>query len=250
MTTETELLEPARAAVSRALAQGHGDALLASAILKFNTADTSGGAADLAEALVRAPMSASVHEYLGKLLLEVDQVERGRNHLSTAIGLDPGRTLLIMTDLARIDALFGDVPAAFKKLSLLEANPDGSLAQVARVFRTRIEEAWTGIHNKMIGLQRLSARLGGYAERLAQILQVASEGQAVDTVAWNESIPLWVHDVRPTRLVTLVLQMLAEHAAMYGADEQVFSALDQSCKAGLIDLTWMDRCPLFERFPR
>ncbi len=247
MTTEPTLIEPAKRALERGLALGHGEAFLASAIFKFNTANALGGAADLHEALVRAPMSAPVHEYTGRLFLEFGPIDRARHHLSTTMGLDPGRTLLIMTELARLDALLGDVASARKKLDLLDGNPDASLTQVAQVFRGRIDE-WYGTRDpQQRTLKRLATRLGGHAERLAQIIQVAAEGKPVDATAWNETIHMWVHEVRPMRLVTLVLQLLAETAAAHGADEQAFSALDQSCDSGLVDLMWMDHCPLLAR---
>src|SRR5262249_28610815 len=98
-------IDKAREYLARGLPTGHGDAYLASAQFHFNIGDFERGGHDLGIALVRAPMSAQAHELAGSVLVEVDSPVAARQHFETAIGLDPGRTLVIETLLARLDAL-------------------------------------------------------------------------------------------------------------------------------------------------
>ena len=80
------------------------EAFLASAQLHFNQADPERGAAELARALVRAPMSAPTHELAGRILVEIEGPDPARKHYETARGLDPGRWQVIERELARLDA--------------------------------------------------------------------------------------------------------------------------------------------------
>src|SRR5690606_8952045 len=89
MRGEPELLPRAEQALERGLATGHGEAYLASAQYRFNRGDLERGAADLARALVRTPMSAHTHELAGKILIEVEGTTTARRHYETARGLDP-----------------------------------------------------------------------------------------------------------------------------------------------------------------
>jgi hypothetical protein len=41
---------------------------------------------------------------------------------------------------------------------------------------------------------------------------------------------------------------MAESAAVVGSDEIVFSSLDYAARLGLLDIVWIDKLPLFDRF--
>ena len=130
MRGEPELAARARDAVERALPTGHGEAFLASALLKLNEGDLEGAAAALGTALVRAPMSAPAHETAGKILIEVHAESEGRYHLETALALDPGRANIIGGELGRLDALQGKWDAADARCHRLLADPDPPVAQL------------------------------------------------------------------------------------------------------------------------
>ncbi len=248
MVAEEDLYEPAVAAVEHALGYGHGEAFLASAILRINTGDTLGAAADLRLALARAPMSGPSHEYLGKLLVEIGAVDEGLHHFTTAMGLDPARALLITSDMSRVHALMGDLDKAYAGVAQIEASPDESLKLLAEVFRARLA-GWHGQRDPMRNAAaRLASRFGPNAIRLATVVHEAYDGRPVDRAIWDAGMATYLAENRPKRLVVLALQLLAESAASGRADELVFSAIDHACRVGLIDIVWFDRCPLFDRF--
>ena len=69
-------------------------------------------------------MSAYAHELAGRIAVEVESLEAARHHFEIAIGLDPGRTLIITADLARLEAQRTDPhpqPAAAARLPDLPA---------------------------------------------------------------------------------------------------------------------------------
>ncbi|MGE0402726.1 MAG: protein kinase, partial [Kofleriaceae bacterium] len=247
-TGRPELLPAAQASVERALHTGHGDAYMAAANLELNRNNIVGCATNLAQALARAPMSAHVHELAGRMLVEVDDVQRGRHHFEIALGLDPGRQQIIETDLARLDGLLGNWIAADRRIERLVNDPDPPVVQLGSVFQMRLA-IWRKDHDKVTeAMRRLMTRMNmGGGSQVALYLKWRDEG-IFDVEAWNKYIASIVEESKtdmPSRHHLIILQRLVELAAIMEQHDALYDVLRLTADLGLIDVTWMDNCPLF-----
>jgi serine/threonine-protein kinase len=246
MRGEIEMYPVARAAIERGLAAGHGDAYLASAIFKLNHGELEEGARELGTALVRAPMSAQAHELAGRILAETEAIDEARHHLATAVALDPGRAHLIDTDLARLEALHGDWPAALARVERLKADPDRSIAQLGAMLETRFG-GWRGERAVVLSASdQVMKRVDndGPAKLLGYIRESLHTGK-LDMAEWQALAERFAAPNHPKRPQVFSFQILAEVTIVIGGPEFALAALDQAQRSGLIDVIWLDRCPLF-----
>ncbi|HEX4422934.1 MAG TPA: protein kinase [Kofleriaceae bacterium] len=247
MRGEPALAHRAHDAIERALATGHGEAFLASATFKLNHGDLEGAASALGTALVRAPMSAPAHESAGRLLIELAAPALGRRHFETALGLDPGRASIIHADLARLDALQGRWAEAGARCAQLVADPDPSVAQLGAVTEARLA-GWRQDRPAMLAAgQRFAPRIENAGYMLAFVQRTIALGH-VDLAQWDQLEALLTRRDRPSRMLVIGLQLLAEMAIVLGAPDMGLRALGRATDMGLIDITWLDGCPLFAPF--
>lgn len=250
MGGEPARAEVARDAIDRGLAVGHGEAFLASAIFQLNRGDFTAGAAALGTALVRTPMSAPVHESAGRLLIELTAPagpDDGRRHLETAIGLDPGRSQIIHGDLARLDALQGRWAEAEAHQNALLADPDPTVRQLGAVFQARIA-SWRGDRATMVAAARVfESRIEKAGHLLAFFLRATTTG-VLDLAHWARMIEMFTQRDQPHRMQVLGLQLMAEVAVVLDHGDLALRALGHAADMGLVDVTWLDGCPLFTRF--
>jgi TolB-like protein len=244
MSGEPELAPRARDAVERALATGHGEAFLASAVLKLNQGDFEGAAAALGTALVRAPMSAPAHEVAGKILIEIHAESEGRYHLETAIGLDPGRGNVISGELGRLDALQGQWGAADARCRRLIGDPDPSVAALGAALEARLA-SWRQDRPAMVAAAtRFAQRIEHTADMLAFFRHTIATGH-LDLELWNQLEKRNASPDRPLRMQVMRSQLMAETALALGSHDLALRALARAAELGLIDITWLDGCPLF-----
>lgn len=247
-TDNPKRLPPAIKAVERALQTGHGDAYLAAASLELNRYNVAAAGTMLAQALARAPMSAAVHELAGRMLVEADDIPRGRHHLETAMGLDPGRQQVIETDLARLDGLLGNWVAADRVIERLVQDPDPPIVQLGSVFKMRLA-IWRRDHDTVTASMRpLATRMSsGAGSQVALYLKWRDEG-VFDAEGWKTYLANIAADAKtdiPGRHHLIILQRLAELAAVIGQTEALYEALAMAADLGLVDVVWMDNVPLF-----
>ncbi|HEU0029124.1 MAG TPA: protein kinase [Kofleriaceae bacterium] len=242
-----ELLPRARAAVERALATGHGEAYLASALMQQNLGDLEGAARDLAKALVRAPMAPLVHETIGRLLVEVSDTSRGRHHLETAMALDVMRTPLVTMDLARLDALHGRLDDANAKLALLMTDPDPAIQHVGAMLETRIA-MWLRDYDRIFrALSVLTGRIDPRATDSLRLVMDFVEGKPFDEALWTRvTSRIQPTDATPKRLLLVGLQRLVETALLCRQRERAIEALELCAHWGVLDIVWVDRCVLLQ----
>jgi eukaryotic-like serine/threonine-protein kinase len=240
-----ELLPRAQDALERGIASGHGEAFLASASYRFNIGDPVGAAGDLGTALVRAPMSAQAHEMAGKILVEVNAVTEARHHFETAMGLDPGRTQIISAELARMDGLERNWDSADNRVALLLADSDPSLVQLGAVMEARLA-GWRGRTDAMLGAAtRFAPRMGQGASKMIGFLANAAASGNIDfDSALHLAEKLGSAD-RPRRQQILPLQLVSEISILLGREDVAALALKRAAEVGLIDIYWLDACPVF-----
>ncbi|MEO8841411.1 MAG: protein kinase [Kofleriaceae bacterium] len=253
MSSNPASADRARKALDRALPLGHGEAYLAAASYWSNQGDPERGAQNLGIALVRAPMSAFAHELAGRIAVEVEGLEAARHHFETAIGLDPGRALIITADLARLEALSGQWDAADLRVQALLADADPSMVQLGWVMQARLS-AWRGRAPEMLtAANHFAPKLGEGASKIAQFMTELAETGAVDPDAWKRFLAMFGGADQPIRQQLMGLQLLTEGALNFDRTEIALDTLATAAQRGLMDRVWIDHCPLFvklQKLPR
>ncbi len=232
-----------RAAVERAregapeLAETH----LAIAAFAVQNGAYHEAALGVTQALRLAPTYAAAHDYLGRLQLEAGKPESGLRHLELAFELDPSNTW-ILAEMARYRALQGDLAGYDRHVArYVELNRrDDNLSLVALEIRVgtwfddrdRIERAFAQLSPTAV--ERPGIRLW-VDKLLTKPADVEQLEQAMSTVFPKLDNP---------RFRTLGLQISAEAAAYHGLHDSTERCLMEAAEGILVDLTWLDSCPL------
>jgi serine/threonine protein kinase len=196
-------------------------------------------ASALHEALRIAPTYAAAHDYLGRLQLEAGRPEQGVRHLELAIELDPS-LVLCMRDLSRYHALRGDREQCQQWWQRrVQAHPSGEL-----LLQEIRYAAWFGDHEWM---QRITARGRELTHPIGKAMMSCWADPALDEPAMAARWGQMCATINNQRLRTLLWQGGCEIAAWRGFDELASNHLSQAANEVLVDLDWMDRCPLLER---
>ena len=205
---------------------------------------------ELRMALADEPDNALGHAFLARCLAERKQfheaTEEARHHFTTAIALDPGRSHLIDADLARVEALLGDWGAAMVRVERLAKDPDKPIAQLGAVLETRLA-GWRGDRAVVLaGSTRFMERLDkdGPSKLFGYIRESIHNG-TLDLNAWQQLADRFAVANHPKRPQVFSFQILAEISVSIGTQELAIAVLDQAQRAGLIDVMWLDHCPLF-----
>ena len=247
MRAEPELLPRAREALDRALATGHGEAFLASAQYHINRGDPERGATDLAKALVRAPMSAQTHELAGKILIEIEGASAARQHFETARGLDPGRAQIIESDLARLDALERRWPECDARIAKLLADPDPAIQQIGGIANARMM-AWRSDADTVIKSQeQIFERISQTAGTIFRFVGAIKEKGGIDRENFDKLVNHPHDPDTPVRQMLIRLQVFCEIALLFNEKDMALDALDRAVELGLMDVAWIDGCPLIEK---
>jgi serine/threonine protein kinase len=236
--------ERARAAVERALATGHGEALLASALLRNNLDDLEGAAGDLGRALIRTPMSAAAHEIAGRLLCEVSPPADARRHFATALALDPTRSQMIASDVARLDAFEGDFESAYRWLAEIQQDPDSEVRAGGALYESRIASWQRDTARMLHAFDQFGDRLTG-STAATKLLKAWLGGASFEAAKFRAMLAQVAHVDRSRRIQLVALQRATETLALVGQDDLAIEIFDQAAGLGLIDIVWVDRCPLF-----
>ncbi|HTR52313.1 MAG TPA: protein kinase, partial [Kofleriaceae bacterium] len=233
----TRAAAAARAAVASApeLADAH--------VALGHTALHTGHAAEAARhyrtAISCAPHEAEAHDYLGRLLLEAGYVDEAVARLETAIAINPARTGG-RWDIARAYALeerWDDYERVVADML--------ALGHDRPFIRTRFA-TW---QRDIPRLRELEAELGnfgqgfvvGFADAMWDVLLRdgwdARREQMLGFVRTKSQSP---------RRIAYVAQIVAELAGFAGDGEAAARTIEHALPAGLLDLHWLDRCPLLE----
>ena len=243
-TSRGALLPRAREVVARALATGHGEAYVAAAILAWSLGENEQMAGHVATALVRAPMSATAHELAGRLLVEVGPIDEAVRHLELAVGFEPQRAPLVALELARIAALDGDIATEQRYLRQLSNDTDEALARIGAMAEARLA-AWRGDLNRTL---EVASTYHFIAADAAALLMAAFTrflaGQPFDEAAWQLGKARLATSEITARQKLVTFQRAVETALIVGRPDVALEAMRLGNQAGLLDVTWFDRCPV------
>jgi serine/threonine protein kinase/tetratricopeptide (TPR) repeat protein len=236
----------AEAAVERALAEApeFPETQTAAATWAMHLGDYAAAVEHLRTALRVAPTCAVAHEYLGRLQMEIGRVDRAVTHLELAAELDPAYRWSL-AEIARSLVMHGDVQGYREIIERLQKDDDGHRPTILLV-EVRVG-AWLD-DRAMINaaLDRVASALDiegirpvyNFGRRLLEPYDPA-------LVAADLAQSLALTEHRRTR--TLLHQLAAEQAAFHGDLEGALAWLREAADIVLVDLDWLDHCPLFQR---
>jgi eukaryotic-like serine/threonine-protein kinase len=191
------------------------------------------------KALSIAPTYPDAMAFLGQLETEAGREHEGLEHVRIAYELEP--TLRIgVFEPARWNALYGDLAEAERLLVKIEKELREEVVAGQTFIRAG---AW---HQKpdwiRRGLALMSRSNAPIVAPLTAYGRVALKEQGAEFVMPD---PSFFTKTSP-RFASVALQILAEGAMLAERPDEAMAAITQATGLVLADLTWIDRCPLFE----
>lgn len=245
----TDVAERARAAAERAneLAPSLGEAHMALALLALHQGDLVATMRELRITVSLAPSMAVAHAFLGDLLAEMARIPEAMRRVDTAALLDPTssmpnyvrrRTAALLGDWQRAYALLANVPAIDTPLGWFLT------ARLAGYRRDR--ELLAHIHQQVSVMS--SDPYGMKPSLLGQIEVYLDQRPG----------PEVYHLLRPSEQVAHTskrglanrFQTVAEVAGFSGDIDSGLDAVERAVELGLIDILWLDNCPLLQPLRR
>ncbi|MEP7123358.1 MAG: protein kinase [Byssovorax sp.] len=235
----------ARASAEQAVAASStlAEARLALGSVLLQQGEWAPAVRELRQALSRGPGLAEAHAAVGRVLMEVGDVAEAVRRLEAAINLDP-RAPLAVEALVRCHALAGDWARVEQIMtSMITAREDAAFWTTrARMFIWRRDQE---------GAAALLDELMAFNPNLlvAKLMLGIVANKRMPSEMREQQI-IAVESVGGLRRRTFFMQMEGETNAYLGRTEAAFSSVKRAIDAGLIDLGWLDGCPLLEEIRR
>jgi eukaryotic-like serine/threonine-protein kinase len=243
-------VEAAREAAEQAVAASSNlaEARLALGSVLLQQGEWKQAVRELREALLRGPGLAEAHAAVGRVLMEVGDIDEAAHRLEAAIGLDP-RAPLAAEALVRCHALRGDW--------------DRVDAQIAGSLASKEEASYWTARARMLLWRRDRTGAAALLEELVVFAPDMVVARMMLTLVANQRMPEDAPDLHRIALESIgglrrrmfFLQMEAETRGYLGMIEPLLVSVKKCADSGLIDLCWIDHCPLLDeirsdpRFP-
>jgi serine/threonine-protein kinase len=220
-----------------------GEPRVALATYHLVMGDYASAAREVNDALRRAPSLPDVHDLCGRMLVEVGRPEEGISFLERALLLEP-RMYRARGDIARVSGLMGDWSRAdelYASSPVDEAERSFVWFLRARLAMWRSDADWAKVARSQIA-GASPFPLSAVVDAICEGIERRTAPEAVLHVL--ESMEKITGRVR--RRPVFYRQLKAEVLAHAGDGEGAILAIEEAATLGLIDLVWLDHCPLFE----
>jgi TolB-like protein len=225
---------------ARAVAPAAGEPLVALAAYHLVMGDYRTAAREVNDALRRAPSLPDVHDLCGRILVEVGRPEEGVAFLERALLLEP-RIGRARGDIVRVRALLGEwseVEPLYSTMPADEAEQNGVWFMRARIALWRGDVDWaTRAMLEMPASFALRAPVEGLCGVITTRVVPESIMTLLDTLGKVTG--------RVRRRPIFFRQLRAEALAYVGDEAGALLAIEDAASLGLIDIVWLDHCPLF-----
>jgi tetratricopeptide (TPR) repeat protein len=225
---------------ARAVAPNAGEPLVALAAYHLVMGDYGAAAREVNDALRRAPSLPDVHDLCGRILVEVGRPEEGIAFLERALLLEP-RIGRARADILRVSALLGDWHRAetlYSAIPASEVEQNGLWFLRARIALWRRDVEWALVAAREMP-KGLSLR-----ENVEGLCAIISTSTIADGVtARIDALGKVTGRVR--RRPIFFRQLKAEILAYVADEDGALAAIEDAAALGLIDVVWLDHCPLF-----
>ncbi|HRI66771.1 MAG TPA: serine/threonine-protein kinase [Polyangium sp.] len=196
-------------------------------------------------ALIRAleldPTSHEAQEYLGGIEIETGLVDRGIPRVMYGASAFPQRPIPCIV-LARCHALLqqfdqaeAEIAEAFRRSSIPTL---GGLMNSLRVHAYR----WGKKPTNLTIAQRKIVREQNWIVVTHYVEALAGTADAQGIAGWIDG---YVNQLRNRRARMVLRQVYAEIFMLLGLEYKALELLADCARGGLIDIIWIDRCPLF-----
>jgi serine/threonine-protein kinase len=243
--SDGELSAQAEEASLRSLASNAdiGETFVTIGILRLQQGETASALRAFQEALVRSPLNAEAHAYVGRLLAESGHVDEAARRFELALKLD-ARTLTVYWDRARISALLGDRAEAE---AIIERGVEAFGSELGALFPlARFALYWEdrALAAKMAKLFEEEPAEGAIVRKLTMPTLVA---YAQDDATFLEKIDRFEEAIEG--LAGSPRQRCFHHqlaAELYGAAkawDRALASIEKAARLPLVDVLWLDQCP-------
>jgi serine/threonine-protein kinase len=192
-------------------------------------------------AIAIAPTYGEAQHYLAQIECEAGRRQTGMRRLELVCDLDPTLDRAAL-DLARAHALDGNWAEHERLIDEVFAR-DGASSLPAVVVAMRCA-LWRGDRERV---RELARRLAGGASTIGPLMAgiaTAPDDPTAATQLVEHARALLQPKVHP-RFATVSHQIFAETLAVLGDDDGCLAELEAAAAAVLVDIEWVDRCPLF-----
>ncbi len=228
----------------RAIASDAGNplALQALGMLRYVDGEMRGAARALREALTRSPDLVEANAYLARLLEESGYAELARERIAVLERLAPNRPEPFVVRMR--EAGFNGDLAEIDREAAESIRRTGSRA-FSLLLRTRIALWWNDrerVRRCLADVQTLDWEFARNAMEPLLRLQVSDDTADVATIEG-----LFAHDLvegAGRRRMSYGHQMIAESLLSQGHVAAALAHVEASAALPLIDVAWLDRCPL------
>ena len=211
---------------------------VARAHARFSADDPIAAASAARRALRAGPSLPGAHELAGRILLEVGLLTEGMAHLERAHWLDPS-VKSTLVDLLRGYQLLGADARVARILRAIEGDPSPDMLSALCYVRAML---WKGgrFHSPLARPREGNPVAFESMDVMLRVLETGAFG-AEDAARNDAMIAATPPGSRPRRLF---VQLKVEQLAFAGKFDEAQEALPDAIEAGLLDVPWMDRCPL------
>jgi serine/threonine-protein kinase len=231
--------EVAERAVAAAPNLGEPHLALGSVLLQ--NGETPAAVRAFKRAVQKSPGLAEAHASLGRMLMEAGAVDEGVRRLEAALALDADAPLA-RPELARGLALMGEWARADAECDKLleKVSPISHWTVRGRLALWRRDEATT---------ERFIAQMDAHADAMAtqlprMIVEVIRQRKLPEiAVSLDEEERASPGGVRRR---VFMHQLRGEILGYLGHLPEALASMERSAAEGLVDLLWLERCPLFE----
>lgn len=240
-----DLRSLAQEAVERAvaLAPKEPDTQLARAMFSVQEVDYAQAVQSLHGTLELAPTHPIAHYYLGSLQMEAGQPHEAEARLKLAIELDPSLTGVAGFALARITLMDNRPAEAERWLETVRASGVGDGIPYL-VTKVRLS-SW---QRDFAAIRRVQTQLGS-DQGIRMIALKMFVDYLLGTNAAEPTDLAFDHlyeRLDNVRFRSLFSQILCEAHCLRGEISRALRRLDQLIEWGLLDVDWLERCPLLE----
>jgi serine/threonine-protein kinase len=213
---------------------------LALATAQVQLGEVVQGAMTLRRALLRAPQLSEAQELVGSLLVETGPLDLAIRYLNAA-RLAGGSAPRLLYLLARGLALSGQIEAAYGCLDI--GRVDAGYERLAVTVMSRLI-AWLRDRDRARELLRQPLMSQpAFAETRARLRWLLGE----QTLSLAEVLPAFYQRKNLSwRAVLFAKQLLVEHACVEERPADAIALLREGAELGMIDITWLDLCPLLQ----
>ena len=216
------------------------ETFLASATYSSQSGDYRAAAGCLRRALDIAPTLPEAHQLLGVLSIEAGRAKEGLARLDLALSLEPTLSLAIF-EQARWQGLYGDLATAEALMRRMRER--GGVDLFTSQLDVRIGAYRGDLARTRRGVEALE-RVGTFnAIGMASFGKVFLGGVS-DLASMEHLVDAAARPGTSPRFASLVHQLAAETYGHFGQNEGALRHIQAAAEGALVDLEWLDRCPL------